>query len=197
MSLDVVVVDTMTFAYLKALSKLELIRQVGLKSGKMAVTKAVINQLHRSGTLGPQIQSYCDRRELSCFSPAQGDKVSNAVKKVIEGKLGKLVRRDRVDIELVEVAREHHGCVLTAETGIARLCKKRSVVQIDILVLLEWLRRVDLVSEAECEDVARMWSGESGAGTGAPRDFAGSFAETMRLRVGLDELIAALSAPAV
>lgn len=193
-SIALVVVDTMTFTYLQGLKTLDLLGQISVATGGVAVTKAVLMQLHRSGSLGPLAQSYCDREEMQSRSPKQGDPVTREVAKTLKKKEGMLVRRNRVDVELVEVARDEGGGVLTSERGIHRLCESRNVPALDLVVLFAWGARLGLVDEAGCDSVTAPWSTKSAAGTGCPPDFSESFSATAAKRQGLGELVDLLPA---
>lgn len=111
---------------------------MAVATGKLRTTRAVFGQLHRSGVLGPMVGSWCCREELGLVSPMAGDAVSRAVAGVLPGRHGALVRRSRVDAELVEVARSERGVVLTAELGLAQLAGRRGVPSLDLLASFAW-----------------------------------------------------------
>lgn len=146
------------------------------------MTDAVVKQLHRSGMLGSIVKSYCDRREMQPISPVVGDEISRSVGDVIRSKQAGLVRRNRVDIELVEVARFRNGAVLTSETGIHALARARHVPSLDLVTFFAWAVRLGLIT-ADAVDVAlEPWRTTSASGTGCPADFAGSLDATVRAR---------------
>ncbi|MBI4702070.1 MAG: hypothetical protein HY744_13120 [Deltaproteobacteria bacterium] len=193
-SVPIVVIDTMTFSYLQGLGQLALLAHLGASTGRLRVTNAVLGQLHRSGTLGRYAQSMCDRGEIGRVKVVLADPISAEVRRVLEGKHGALVRRNRVDVELVEVARQHAGYVLSCERGIAQLAKRRHVSSIDLLVLFCWAIELHLLSEKQVEEATRAWSTSAAPGTGAPADWAGTFADTRKARPDLDEVVGALLA---
>lgn len=189
---EVVVVDTMTFSYLRGLRRLDWLWRVATATGGLAVTKAVVQQVQRSGELGPLLHSACERGELHCFSPVQGDDISRAVAKVLSSKDGKLVRGNRVDVELVEVAKFRDGAVLTSENGIHKLAHRRNVRVLDLAEFLGWCEHLDLISQDDAESAVSVWSGKQGPGTGRPTDFAGTLRDTLTGRPAAYELIASL-----
>ena len=149
-------------------------------------------QLHRSGLLGPAVVSWCDRGEMAQASPKAGDDVSRAVAAVLRSRDGQLVRRNRVDVELVEVARSLRGAVLTGERGLTRLSDRRGVPCLDLLALFAWARRLGLLSPDETEEATAPWHGRAADGTGAPPDLRDTFAATAEARQGLAGLLEAL-----
>lgn len=182
--LDVVVIDAMTFSYLQGLRRLDLLGEVGERSRKLVVTKAVIGQLHRSGRLGSWVEEACDRGMIRRESPVVGDEVSTAVAEVLRHKNGLLVRRNRTDVELVEVAKHGAGCVLTRESGIVELARRRRTSSIDLLVFFLWAARLGLIADGAVVEATAPWWTQSGPGTGAPPDVADSLA-TMVARRGV------------
>lgn len=188
-SIALVVVDTMSFSYLQGLGALDLLGRISRETNDVAVTSAVVRQLHRSGRLGPLVQSYCDRQEMRLLSPVQGDDVSRAVVNTLRSKEGMLVRRNRVDVELVEIARAESGALLTSERGIHRLCNRRHVPALDLLVFFSWCMALGLVKRDECDRITSPWATRSAMGTGCPVDFTKSFSVTATGREGLAELV--------
>jgi hypothetical protein len=126
-AIDVVVADAMVFSYLQGLGRLDLLLSVSVATGKIAVTKAVLGQLLRSGQLGPLVLSYCDRGEVQLFTPRLGDEVSEAVASTLRRKESRRVGRNRVDIEIVEQARTACGAVLGCRSQHGRVAHRRSV----------------------------------------------------------------------
>ncbi len=173
--------DTMTFSYLQGLGQYGILRQLAAATGRLAVSQAVLRQVHRSGALGSTTQSLCDRHELHLLTSRQGDEVANRVRDTLGDKAASgLVRRDRVDVEVVEFARAGGGVVISCETGIRRLAERRSVETVDIADLLFCAVRLGFLSEDAAEKlVAAKWRGASAAGTGAPRDLATTLRETI------------------
>jgi hypothetical protein len=188
-----VIVDAMTFSYLKGLGTFELLPRVGSATHKLAVSKTVLMQVHRSGQLGSLVQSYCDRGEIRLVSQEHNDSVSRSVANVLQSRDAGLVRKNRADVELIEIARANKGAVLTRENGIVALAKRRSVLTLDILDFLAWGFRLELLSESAAEQCVAKWNTEAAAGTGAPGDWKGTLAATLRERAGLDALIQGLS----
>ncbi len=188
-SIVLVVVDTMSFSYLQGLGALDLLGRISRETNSIAVTSAVVRQLNRSGRLGPLVQSYCDRKEMRLLSPVQGDEVSRAVTKTLRSKEGMLVRRNRVDVELVEVARAESGALLTSERGIHRLCDRRHVPVIDLLVFFAWCMGLGLIERSECDRITSPWATRSAMGTGCPIDFTESFSVTATSRNCLAKLV--------
>ncbi len=191
-NISLVVVDTMTFTYLQGLMALDLLGQISHVTQCVAVTKAVLMQVHRSGGLGAVVQSYCDRGEMQCLSPKQGDPVSRKVAKTLQMKDGMLVARNRVDVELVEVARAELGAVLTSERGIHRLCSRKHVPALDLVSLLAWGVHLDLLESAQCDSITAPWATGSGPGTGRPPDFLDSYSGTAAKRSAHIELMDSL-----
>ena len=105
---DGVLVDTMTFSYLRGLGLYEILACLGKKSGKLFVTAAVIKQLYAAGsTVGSQVDGMVKQGVLAKVTPVVGDDVSRAVKATLHNKNdARLVRGDRTDVELVELARK-------------------------------------------------------------------------------------------
>jgi len=180
--LHAVVADTMTFAYLQAFGGLDVLHDVATRTGKIWVTRSVLEDLCRTAELGLLVQSWCDRKQLTLFSPVVDDAVSRVVNGVVGTPRSRLVRRNRVDTELIEVAGLHDGAVLTSESGIQKLAAKRDVPALDLLALLAWAVRIGVMSPSDADARARPWSTRAGSATGVPRDFQGSLAETARRR---------------
>lgn len=193
--LSVVLVDTMTFAYLQALDQLELLRRVALHTRRLALTKPVLRELRRSCRLGPLVQSYCDRGELPLISPCAEDDVALTVSGVLGTPRSNAVRRNRIDSELIELAASRDGAVLSSERGIQLLAAQRHVPALDLLAFFAWAVRLGLVSDAEAEAATARWATPAAGATGAPLDLRRSLAGTVRRRgTRLAELLSALGA---
>jgi hypothetical protein len=180
--LRVVVADTMTFAYLQALGELGLLVEVATRTGKIGVTKSVLQELSRAAELGLVAQTWCDRKQVTLFSPVVDDPVSRIVSGIVGTPRSRLVRRNRVDTELIEIAALHDGAVLSSELGIQKLAAKREVPTLDLVGLLAWAVRIGVTSPSDAEACVRPWSTASASATGVPYDFRGSFSETARRR---------------
>jgi hypothetical protein len=192
-TVSVVGVDTMSFAYLDALGQLELLRRLAAETHRLAVTKAVVRELQRSPRLGPLVQSWCDRGELELLSPCAEDQVSLIVSALLGTPRSGLVRRNRVDSELIEVVAFRDGAVLSSQAGIQVLAGGRGVPVVDLVTLFAWAQRQGLVSEADVDAITRPWTTPAAAATGAPQDFRRSFHETVRRRGSrLTDLVTAL-----
>lgn len=180
--LPIVVIDTMTFVYLQALGWLDIVDRMTARTGKLAVTRSVVQQLHRSPRLGPVVQGYCDRGALMLLSPRADDDVSGVVCGVVGTPVSRLVRRNRADSELVEVAALRDGAILSSERGIRALAERRRVPSVDLLAFLAWAVRVGVLSAADAEACTAPWTTAAADATGAPSDLRGSFDETARRR---------------
>src|SRR5262245_59366750 len=145
--LSVVLVDTMTFAYLQALGQLELLRRVSVDTRRVGLTKSVLRELQRSCRLGPLVQSYCDRGELPLISCWAEDDVALTVSGVLGTPRSNAVRRNRVDSELIELAASRQGAVLSSERGIQELAAQRRVPTLDLVGFFAWAVRLGLVSD--------------------------------------------------
>jgi hypothetical protein len=180
--LSLVVVDAMSFVHLQALGQPDLLRAMGARTRRLAVTQAVLRRLRRSPRLGPLAQSYCDRRELTLVSPRAGDAVSSMVSAIVGTPGGNIVRRDRADGELIAVAALHDGALLSAERRIQALAQRRSVPVLDLVALLVWALRLGVVSEEGVARATAPWATPAGAATGAPPGCRGSVSATVRKR---------------
>lgn len=189
-----VLVDTMAFSYLGALGQLHLLPEMGQRTGKVAVTAAVLRQLHRAG-IGATVTTWVRDRKLMEVSPKHDDEVARATVKTLASKEGGLVRRNRVDVELVEVARFRCGAVLSCERGIAKLASKRSIPCLDLLDFFCWAIHVGAIEQAQVDQATQRWRGEAASGTGAPADLAEDFSASAAGRTALPELLRALEDP--
>ena len=193
--LSVVLVDTMTFAYLQALGQLELVRRVSVDTRRLGLTKSVLRELQRSCRLGPLVQSYCDRGELPLISPCAEDDLALTVSGVLGTPRSNAVRRNRVDSELIELAASREGAVLSSERGIQELAAQRHVPTVDLVGFFAWAVRLGLVSDAEAGAATAPWATAHAGATGAPPDLRGNLAGTMRQRGDrLAQLLSALGA---
>lgn len=197
MEIPIVVIDAMTFSYLKGLALLDLVPKVGGATRKLAVSKAVLMQVHRSGQLGALAQSYCDRGECHLLASRHGDDVSRAVADVLSSSDARLVRKNRQDIEVVEFARANGGAVLSRETGIASLAKRRHVAALDMFDFVAWAIHLGLITEAAAGQALQKWNTDARDGTGAPDDWAGTIAATRDRRKALPALLDRLVPPKV
>jgi hypothetical protein len=192
--LSIVLVDTMTFAYLQALGQLEVLRRLAAETHRLAVTKAVLRELLRSRRLGPLVQSYCDRQELVLLSPCVDDVVSTIVSGTLGTPRSMLIRRHRVDGELIEAAAFHDGAVLSSERGIQELARLREVPTLDLLVFFAWAVQMGVLTPADAAAVTAPWRAEASPVTGAPSDFRGGYGDTVQRRgARLVDLLAALT----
>ena len=192
--LQVVLLDAMTFVHLRGLGQFDLVRELGERSRKLATTAAVVRQLRQSGELGPLVNSWCESGVVRRFSPVVGDGVYRATTQVRDCSKGRLVGKNWTDIELVEVAKVERGCVVTAEQGIVRLADRRNVPCVDLVVLLAWAVAAGLRTSDQVEAATSRWATVSGAGTGAPKDYQGSFSGTVARRADIAEVVDALKA---
>jgi len=186
-----VLVDTMAFSYLGALGQLHLVPEMGQRTGKVAVTAAVLRQLHRAG-IGATVTTWVRDRKLTEVSPKHDDEFARATVKTLASKDGGLVRRNRVDVELVEVARLSRGAVLSCERGIAKLAWKKGIPCLDLLDFFYWAIHVGAIELAQVDQATQRWRGEAASGTGAPADVAGDFSASVAARTALPELLQAL-----
>lgn len=190
--MKVVVVDTMTFSYLRGLDRLDLLWAVATATKAIAVTASVLKQVHRSGALGQLVESYVSRGEVTRISVKVGDPISSEVARVLKGNDSRLVARNRVDVELIEVAHAMDGVVLTRENGIHKLAERRRVATIDLVGFFAWSISLGLV---QVEDVGRIvapWATDAADGTGCPSDFGASFVNTLERRGGINAVVAGL-----